>query len=409
MLMLQRVFLLSVLTLFIGGCSTVKGWFGDSKGKGKGTEPAALTKLENTIAIKRLWSVGVGSGEKDLWLRQKPIADDARVYIADDSGSVQAVDITSGKTVWKSKALESHNGSRLLFWRKKTKETGLSSSPGLGGGFVVVGGRNGEVLALDAATGAQKWKSKITSEVISSPLVVNDRVVIRSGDGRVFGLDLADGSRKWVFDRALPSLSVRGNGSPVAGDGVVYVGYEDGTVVMLRIADGLQGWEQAVASPDGRTELDRAADIDGEIQVGTDAIYAVSYHGQAMAMALNNGRPLWARDIGAYTGIAMNDSTLVLTDKSGVVHALSRVDGSGTWKQEALMRRMLTTPVIQGEYAVVGDLEGYLHWLKLDSGQIAGRVRVQNAVLRGTPVITPSGVLLAITTEGKLAAYQLGQ
>jgi outer membrane protein assembly factor BamB len=406
-LMLQRVVLLMILTLFVGGCSTVKGLFGDKASKG--SEPAALTKTKNTIAIKRLWSTGVGGGENDLWLRQKPAADEARVYVVDNNGNVRAIDINSGKTVWNSKAIDAKNGSKLLFWRKKVKESGLTSSPGIGAGHVVVGGRNGEVVALDAATGAQKWKSRITSEIISTPLVTADRVVVRSGDGRVFGFDLADGSRKWVFDRALPSLSVRGNGSPVAGDGVVYVGYEDGTVVMLRTADGLQGWEQVVASPDGRTELDRAADIDGEIQVGSDAIYAVSYHGQTMSMALNNGRPLWARDIGAYSGIAMNDSMVVLTDKLGAVHGLSRADGSGTWKQEGLLRRMLTTPVIQGEYAVVGDLEGYLHWLKLDDGQIAGRVRVQSAVLRGSPVITSNGVLLAMTTEGQLAAYQLGQ
>jgi outer membrane protein assembly factor BamB len=409
MLMLQRVFLLLALTLFASGCSTVKGLFSGSKAS-KGNEPAALSKIDNTIAIKRLWSTDVGSGEKDLWLRQKPIADDAHAYIADDQGSVRAIDLKNGKTVWNSKAIDTRNSSsRLFFWRKRNVESSLTSSPGLGAGLVVVGGRNGEVVALDALSGAQKWKSKITSEVISSPLVIDDRVVIRSGDGRVFGLDVADGSRKWVFDRALPALSVRGNGSPVAGTGVVYVGYEDGTVVMLRSSDGLQGWEQAVASPDGRTELDRAADVDGEIQVGGDAVYATSYHGQTMAMSLNNGRPMWARDIGAYGGIAMNDSALILSDKQGVVHSLSRTDGSGTWKQEGLLRRVLTTPVIQGDYAVVGDLEGYLHWLKLDNGQIAGRMRVQSAGLRGTPVITTNGVLLVMSTKGQLVAYQLGQ
>ena len=193
------------------------------------------------------------------------------------------------------------------------------------------------------------------------------------------------------------------------GTGVVYVGYEDGTVVMLRIADGLQGWEQAVADPDGRTELDRAADVDGEIQVGGDAVFATSFHGQSMALSLNNGRPVWTRDIGSYGGLAMNDTLVIVSDKQGVVHGLSRTDGSGVWKQEGLQRRMLTTPVIQGNYAVVGDLEGYLHWMKLDTGEIVARVRVQNAFLRGTPVISSEGVLYALTTEGELAAYKLEQ
>ncbi|HNV83604.1 MAG TPA: outer membrane protein assembly factor BamB [Arenimonas sp.] len=406
--MLQRIVLICLIALTLNGCSTVKGWFGGSKNTA--SEPAELKKMTNAIAVKQLWSTDIGKGERKLWLRQKPALSGNKVYVVDDHGRVIALDAMNGKSVWESKALEmKSSGSRLLFWRKHSTETGLTSSPGVGGGLVVVGGRNGEVIALDAETGSKKWAAKITSEVVSAPLVADDRVIVRSGDGRIFGFDVADGTRKWVFDRAMPTLSVRGNGSPVMGTGVIYAGYEDGTVVMLRTADGLQGWEQVVASPDGRTELDRAADIDGEIQVGGDAVFATSFHNESMALALNNGRPIWSRDIGSYGGLAMSESTIVVSDKQGVIHGLSRVDGSGTWKQEDLQRRMLTTPVIQGNYVVVGDLEGYLHWMKLDTGEIVARVRVQNAYLRGTPVISSEGVLYALTAEGELAAYKLDQ
>ncbi len=407
--MLQRIALICLIAFSLSSCSTVKGWFGGSS-KNAASEPAELKKMTNSIKVTRLWSTGVGSGERNLWLRQKPAISGNKIFVVDDNGRVLALDAVSGKTLWESKALEMKSeGSRLLFWRKHSTETGLTSSAGVGGGLVVVGGRNGEVLALDAETGSKKWSSKITSEVISTPLVADDRVIVRGGDGRTFGFDIADGTRKWVFDRALPSLSVRGNGSPVLGSGVVYVGYEDGSVVMLRIADGLQGWEQTIADPDGRTELDRAADVDGEIQVGGEAVFATSFHGQSAALSLNNGRPLWTRDIGSYGGLAMNETTLVVSDKKGVVHGLNRTDGTGIWKQEGLQRRMLTTPVIQGNYAVVGDLEGYLHWMKLDTGEIVARVRVQSAYLRGTPVISNDGVLYALTTKGELAAYKLDQ
>lgn len=407
--MLQRIALICLIAFTLNGCTTMKGWFsGDSKNAA--SEPAELKKMANAIAVKRLWSTDVGHGEDKLWLRQKPALSGNKLFVVDDNGNVSALDAMTGKTLWESKAVEmKSSGSRLLFWRKRSLETGLTSSVGVGGSLVVVGGRNGEVVALDIETGSKKWTSKVTSEIISTPLVTDDRVIVRGGDGRVFGFDIADGTRKWVFDRALPSLSVRGNGSPVLGNGVVYVGYEDGTVVMLRIADGLQGWEQAIADPDGRTELDRAADVDGEIQVGADAVYATSFHGQSMALSLNNGRPVWTRDIGSYGGLAMNDTLLIVADKQGVVHGLNRTDGSGTWKQEGLQRRMLTTPVIQGNYAVVGDLEGYLHWMKLDTGELVARVRVQNAYLRGTPVISSEGVLYALTAEGELAAYKLDQ
>lgn len=407
--MLQRIALICLIALTLNGCSTIKGWFGGTS-KNAAAEPAELKDMANAIAVRRLWSTDVGGGEGKLWLRQKPAIEGNKVLVVDDNGRVRAIDAATGKSLWETKAIEMRaSGSRLLFWKKRSLETGLTSSVGTGNGLAIVGGRNGEVIALDLETGSKKWNAKITSEVMSAPLVADDRVVVRGSDGRVFGFDIADGTRKWVFDRALPTLSIRGNGSAVKGNGVVYVGYEDGTVVMLRTSDGLQGWEQAVANADGRTELERAADIDGEIQVGGEAIFATSFHGQSMALALNNGRPVWSRDIGSYGGIAMNENLVILSDKSGVVHALNRADGSGSWSQEGLQRRMLTTPVIQGNYAVVGDLDGYLHWMKLENGELVARVRVQNAYLRGTPVISTEGVLFALTAEGELAAYKLDQ
>jgi outer membrane protein assembly factor BamB len=57
----------------------------------------------------------------------------------------------------------------------------------------------------------------------------------------------------------------------------------------------------------------------------------------------------------------------------------------------------------------VGDLEGYLHWLRIDTGVVVGRSRVESAALRGTPqVAADGGVLYALSTEGKLAAFRLG-
>jgi outer membrane protein assembly factor BamB len=408
--MLRRVLLISLVLTLASGCSTfstVRGWFGG--GKVKASDPAPLVALANPIAVQHLWSTDLGDGEKLSWVRMHPALDGNRLYVLGEHGNVLAIDATTGKALWKVGAVDvKSEGSRWKFWSTRTIEAGVTGGPGFGGGLVVVGGRNGEVVALDAETGAKRWSAKATSEVLSAPLVTSDRVVVRSNDGRVFGFDFADGTRKWVFDRGLPTLTVRGNSAPVAGQGVVYVGYDDGTVVALRGTDGLKVWEQAAAEPDGRTELDRVADIDGELQVGTDAVFATSYHGQTVALSPMNGSPLWNRDFGGYSGVAMLSDRLIVADKDGNVWAVDRATGNALWKQAALARRQLTTPVAQGDYAVVGDLEGYLHWLKLDTGDIVGRTRIGKAGLRGTPQVSSDGVLFAETTEGKLAAYKLG-
>jgi outer membrane protein assembly factor BamB len=410
--MLRRVLFLALAIAVLPGCGTVskiKGMFG-SKDSGKAlNEPAELVEIVPAVSVNRLWSTNVGDGEGKLWLRMRPTLDGNRLYAVDDDGLLRAFDTGTGDTVWQAQAVEVKTAREMRhLWLRRNAEAGITSSPGVGNGLVVVGGRNGEVVAFDAATGAPRWNVRVTSEVISAPLVLADRVVVRSNDGRVFGLDTADGSRKWVFDRGLPTLTLRGNSPPVAGHGLVYIGYDDGSVVALRESDGVRAWEQRVAEPDGRTELDRVADIDGELQVGADEIFAASFHQQLMAISAANGRPLWNRDIGSAAGLALLPDKVLVSDTAGNVWALERATGNAIWKQDALARRQLTTPVVQGEYGVVGDLEGYLHWLRLSTGEIVGRTRIEDSPLRGTPQVSADGVLYALSTDGELAAYQLG-
>lgn len=382
----------TLIAVALSGCSTLKGWFGSKSKKDNVDPPAELVKFAATAGVQRLWVESTGDGEGRLGLRQAPAILDAHVYVANGGGDVSALDLNSGKALW-------------------SVETGLrlSGGPGASEGVVVVGGLDGDVIALDAATGARKWAANAGSEIITKPLVSDGTVVVRSVDGRAIGYDLADGKRKWAFDRSLPSLTVRGNSPPIASQGLVYFGYDDGTVVALRLQDGLRAWEQVVAESEGRTELERMADIDGELQVDANAVYAVSYKGQAMALRATNGQPGWNRDIGAYAGLALAGDRLIAADSAGTLWSIDRNSGSAMWKQDVLAHRWLSTPAVQGGYVVVGDLEGYLHWLNLETGELAARERIQGAPIRATPQVSPDGVLVAVTTDGKLAAYRLTQ
>ena len=402
--MLRRSLIIAAILAFATGCTTIKGIFGDKASKA--LEPAELVEIESPLAIKASWTRKLGDGNAALGLRQRPAVEGDRLYVSNDEGRVLALDANSGDTLWDSEVVKTgKQGSRVFFWRRKAIDGGLTGGPGVGNGLVVAGGRNGEIVALDAETGAERWRARATSEVITAPLVTPDRIVVRSNDGRVFGLDPADGTRKWVFDRGVPALSVRGNAPPVSDGQLVYLGYDDGTVVALRLQDGLVGWTQLVAESDGRNDLDRMADVDGELALGYQEIYATSFRSQTMAISTANGRPLWNRDVGGYAGLALMADRLIVTDPAGTVWALDRNNGSALWKQEALARRWLTTPALQGDYIVVGDIEGYLHWIRASDGVIAGRDRVAKEAIRGTPQVTPTGTLLALTIDGKLAAY----
>ena len=387
--MLKRIFAIAVLALVLSGCSTVKGWFGKSKDDGKPTEPAELVDFTATANVSKLWSANVGKGEDRLGARQGPSAADGRVYAAAVEGGVRALDLQTGKSVWTYKS-----------------EERLSGGPGAGDGLVVVGSLDGKVIALDAATGTEKWQAKVPSEVIAAPAIGQGLVLVRSNDGRVSAFDATSGERRWFSNHDLPSLTVRGNAPVTIGPGVAFVGNDDGTVSAMGLSDGRPLWNQVVGVPEGRTELERMADVDGPVILDDTTVYATSFKKETVAIDGPSGRPLWTRENGGAGGLGIASGSVVVADPAGTVWALDKSSGAPLWSNDKFARRSLTAPTVQGDYAVVGDFDGYLHWLRLDNGEAAGRERVGGKALRAKPVVV-DGVLLVQNVEGELSAFRL--
>ena len=404
--MTRKTASLALALLLVSGCSTVTNLFQTEKEKAD--DPVKLAKISNPITIKKLWSVDIGKGEGKLSVRQKPAIDNDAVYAADSDNALVAIDRGTGKIKWKTKPNTDTQTVNWKVWESKAIPFALTGGPAVYSGLVALGGRNGEVFAFNALDGKMLWKSMVSSSVISAPLVTFDTVVVRANDGKVHGLDLSTGAKKWQFDRGLPSLSVRGNGSPVLGPGMIFIGFEDGTLIALNQQDGKRIWEQLIAKPDGRTELERMADIDGEIQVGDREVFATSYHNSTMALAINNGQPIWAREVGGYAGVGLMSDRLFITDKNSNVWALDRNSGNDIWKQEGLLRHGLTTPVVQGAYVVLADRQGKAHWLDAQTGEIKALVDVGGAVL-GSPVVSDDGIVYIQTVDGTVSAYSLAQ
>lgn len=385
-----RIGIALLCVLAVSGCTTVRGWFG-GKSEAKPSEPAALVDFTPSQTVSRIWTANAGKGEGQLGIGQRPVVADGRVYAAAVSGGVQAIDLQTGQRLWNYET-----------------DARLSGGPGVGEGLVVVGGLDGEVIALDATTGAERWQAKVTNEVLAAPAIGEGLVFVRSNDGRVTAFDAASGERRWFWNRDLPLLSVRGNAAPVLAPGRVFVASDDGTLAALSVTDGAPLWVQPVAQPEGRTELDRMADVDGTPVLEDTTLYATSFKGRTMAIDGPSGNPLWAGEYGGPGRVAVSPALVVVTDTSGEVHGLDKSGGSSMWRQPALARRNVTGPAIHGEFAVVGDFEGYLHWMDLGTGEFVARMRAGRDAVRAAPVAA-DGMLVVQNVDGVLSAYRIGQ
>jgi outer membrane protein assembly factor BamB len=261
------------------------------------------------------------------------------------------------------------------------------------------------VIALDATNGAERWRKSVGSEVLARPLVVNDLVIVRTVDGHIDAFSVSDGAQRWALDEAVPRLSLRGTAPPVlAGDRII-AGFDNGKVLAIDVRNGDVLWDVVVNAPGGRTELERLADIDSPAHVSGDDVFVVGFQGRVAMLALDSGQIWWARDASSYRGFAMDEENLYLTNADSVVLAMRRSDGAVQWEQDVLRRRGLTAPAIDGDALVVGDFEGYLHWLDKRTGEVVARAKTDGERITNTPVTSDAGVLVQ-TDSGKLLAFR---
>jgi len=232
---------------------------------------------------------------------------------------------------------------------------------------------------------------------------------VRTHDGRVFGLDARDGKRLWVFDRAtVPLLSLRGNSAPRIDGGVVYVGEDNGKVIAIRANDGGELWEQQISTGEGRSDVERLQDVDGAIKIDNGVVYASGYRGQTAALIAQSGRPLWTHDLSSFTGVALSATQLYASDADSGVWALDLRSGSSEWKQDGLKYRWVSEPAVQGDAVVVGDMEGFVHWLSISDGKFLARTRLAKEPIAAAPIVV-GDVVYVEDVEGEIGAFRVGK
>jgi outer membrane protein assembly factor BamB len=352
--------------------------------------PAVLVNFPQTLPVKKLWSEGVGGGKKQLVLRLGlgPAVDNRVVFAASHKGEVLAASLDSGRHLW-----------------VKNLKLPISAGPGAGFGMVVVGTSKGAIVALDGATGRELWRQRVNSELLSDPAISEKVVVIRSVDGRLHGLDSHNGKELWSVEQQVPRLSLRGTATPIIAKEVAISGFDNGKVMAVSLTSGDTVWDTALASPHGRTELDRLVDIDSAVRAVGDNVFAAGFQGRTAMLALDSGQLWWGHDMSSYRGLAVDADNLYVTQSDGIVVALRQRDGSELWRNSKLKLRRLSTPVLTRTAVAVADFQGYLHWLDKNTGELVARERIAKERISNAPVAVEDTVVV-LTDGGKLAAYR---
>jgi outer membrane protein assembly factor BamB len=367
-----------IALLCTAGCSSLPSWvptipvpsfgwlWGDTTKK-----IGPLPEIKATVSPQIVWQVNVGKATPGL---SPAIAPNA-IYAAASDGTIVRVNPATGQTAWRISA-----GAKL------------SAGVGADAAMLAVGTAKGDVFAFDS-DGKPLWQAKVSSEVLSPPQVAEGLVVVWSGDGRLFGLSAADGKTKWVYQRNNPPLMVRNSAGGTVSRGGLFTGTAGGKLLALDLATGSVAWEGNVATPKGATELERIADVTSLPVIEEHQACAVAFQGRIACFELLRGTLNWSRDVSSLEGMVVDANRLYVTDDRGAVQAMDKATGSSAWKQDKLAARRPGGPQFVGDHVAVVDIEGYLHLLNRNDGDLVGRIATDGSPATAQPGASGANVL----------------
>lgn len=387
---LRKLLLPGVLTVtLLSGCSLFNG-------EEDVVKMSPLPQVENQFTPSKAWDTSVGSGIGEFYSNLHPAFADGVVYAADRRGTVKAVNADDGKEVWSVNLAE--------------KQGWMSSSPALlsggvtvQGGHVYVGSEKAQVYALNTSDGTVAWQTSVAGEALSRPVVSDGVVLIHTSNGQLQALDQASGAVKWTVNLDMPALSLRGESAPVTAFGAAIVGGDNGRVSAVLMQQGQMIWQQRISQATGPTEIDRLSDVDTTPVVVDGVIYALAYNGNLTALDLRSGQIMWKRELGSVNDFIVDGGHIYIVDQNDRLLALTTDGGVTQWTQSDLLHRNLTAPVLYNGSLVVGDSEGYLHWINPDDGHFVAQQEVDSSGFLTEPVVA-DGKLLIQAKDGTLYA-----
>lgn len=375
------------LCVLAQGCNKIDDYM---LGKDNTPHPKELKQIDSKLKVTQNWSAPVGKTHKNLgYLKLQPVAKNGLIYTADASGLVQAVSKSNGSVKWST-----------------TLKHSLVSGPSVAGGAVAVGTSNSSLVLLDQATGKKLWQTKLSGELLSAPAIAHHKVVAKTIDGKVYAFDLANGKQLWMIEHGSPNLILKASSSPVIVGNQVLIGFSDGKLEAIELDSGRVVWQRSMAYATGSSDVERLVDIDADPIIKDKVAYLATYQGYIGALSLESGEFLWKKPGSVYKNILLHSNTLYVTDANDVLWSIDSKTGHVNWKQTALKARGLTEPVLVGKDLVVGDKNGYLHFLDTQVGDLLARSQVSGGV--SSAPIAVGRKLYILTNNGMLNQLTVG-
>ncbi|HEX4843074.1 MAG TPA: outer membrane protein assembly factor BamB [Limnobacter sp.] len=380
---MSRLGLMLGTLVFAAGCSTLSSTMSSLNPFGSGAvKPAELKAFTPALNVSTAWKIDVGDSEQGYFV---PSVFEDTVYVASQAGQLRALNKSTGQVKWSIKT-----------------DTKLKAGVAASVDTIAVVDVNNRLLAFDN-NGKQKWSVNIGTEVNTVPTAATGTVLVRGIDFSVIAYATENGAQRWKYTRQLPPLTLRINSPVDVNNARVYAGFPGGRLVSLDLNTGNLAWEGILATPTGTTEIERITDITGTPTYNFREVCAASFQGRLGCLDATSARPIWSVDFSAPSGASVDDRYMIAANELGDLFAFSRTGGKQVWRIENFQRREPTMPAIVGRAAVLGDFDGYVHFIDRDTGKTIARTRVGSKPFTAAPIPVDANSVLIQSRDGDVA------
>ncbi|HEX4918729.1 MAG TPA: outer membrane protein assembly factor BamB [Limnobacter sp.] len=367
----------------VSGCSTLSNTLNSLNPFASGAvKPAELKAFTPALNVVTAWKTDIGDSEQGFFA---PAVFDDTVYVASHAGQLRALNKSNGQLKWSIKT-----------------ETKLKAGVAASVDTIAVVDVNNRLLAFDN-NGKQKWSVNIGAEVTTVPTAATGAILVRGIDFSVVAYATENGAQRWKYTRQLPPLTLRINSPVDVNNARVYAGFPGGRLVSLDLNTGNVVWEGTLATPTGTTEIERITDVTGTPVYNFREVCAASFQGKLGCLDAISARPIWSVDFSAPSGASVDDRYMIAANELGDLFAFSRTGGKQVWRIENFQRREPTTPTVVGRAAVLGDFEGYVHFIDRDTGKTIARTRVGSKPFTAAPIAVDTNSVLIQSRDGDVA------
>ncbi|NQW93108.1 MAG: outer membrane protein assembly factor BamB [Polaromonas sp.] len=364
-----------ILIATLSGCSVMSYFTSPSK-----SQPAALMPVSGAVSAKQVWSNRVGAVNFPLELQ---VAGNT-VYVSGGDGSIVAIDARTGADLWRANA-----------------GTPVATGVGSDGKTSAVVTQANEVVAF--LEGREVWRQKLSAQAYTAPFVAGGRVFVLSADRSVSAFDGQTGRKLWSQQRPNEPLVLKQSGVILAVGDTLVVGFS-GRLAGLNPSSGVIRWEAPIASPRGVNDIERLVDLVGRVSRDGDVVCARAFQASVGCVNTARGSLVWTKPANGAQGVHGDDQRVFGTESDGVVQAWRRTDGERAWTSDALRYRNLTAPLVVGRSVAIGDFAGIVHLLSREDGSLLNRLTTDGSPIAAAPVLA-GNTLIAVTRNGGIYGF----